>query len=178
MLGVPTYWRTFGNDTEKNPALHELIKKVDIVHPWTIGRYHDSLSYEQYAKVQKKDMEWCTANSIDYVAVVFPGFSWHNMNPKSPSNQILRDRGRFFWRQIAGAVANGAQMLYIAMFDEVDEATAIFKISKTPPIGASTFVTFEQDIPSDYYLYLSGYAGKMLRKEVPYRLDVPIRTSK
>ena len=178
MLGVPTYWRTFGNDTEKNPALHELIKKVDIVHPWTIGRYHDSLSYEQYAKVQKKDMDWCNANSIDYVAVVFPGFSWHNMNPKSPSNQIPRDRGRFFWRQIAGAVANGAQMLYIAMFDEVDEATAIFKISKTPPIGASTFVTFEQDIPSDYYLYLSGYAGKMLRKEVPYRLDVPIRTSK
>jgi glycoprotein endo-alpha-1,2-mannosidase len=178
MLGVPTYWRSFGNDTEKNPDFHKLIKSVDIVHPWTIGRYHDSLSYEQYAKVQKMDMEWCSANGIDYVAVVFPGFSWHNMNPKSPSNQIPRDRGRFFWMQIAGAVANGAQMLYIAMFDEVDEATAIFKIAKTPPIGASTFVSFEQDVPSDYYLYLSGYAGKMLRKEVPYRLNVPIQTSK
>ncbi|MEJ7559685.1 MAG: glycoside hydrolase family 71/99-like protein [Pedobacter sp.] len=178
MLGVPTYWREFGNDTEKNPALHELIKKVDIVHPWTVGRYASAEAYEQYSEVQKKDIAWCTKERIEYVGVVFPGFSWHNMNPKSPSNQIPRDRGRFFWRQIAGAVSNGAQMLYIAMFDEVDEGTAVFKISKTPPQGASTFVTFEEDIPSDYYLYLSGYAGKMLRKQVPFRMDVPLPTLK
>ena len=65
-------------------------------------------------------------------------------------------------------------MLYVAMFDEVDEGTAIFKISKKPPIGASTFITFEYGIPSDYYLYLSGYAGKMLRKQTPFKLDVPL----
>ncbi|MFP5081843.1 glycoside hydrolase family 71/99-like protein [Pedobacter sp. JCM 36344] len=174
MLGVPTYWREFGNDTEKNPALHELIKKVDIVHPWTVGRYRNENAYEQYAKVQKKDIEWCNAKKIDYVAVVFPGFSWHNMNPNSPSNQIPRDRGKFFWKQISGAISNGVEMLYVAMFDEVDEGTAIFKISKKPPIGASTFITFEYGIPSDYYLYLSGYAGKMLRKQTPFKLDVPL----
>jgi glycoprotein endo-alpha-1,2-mannosidase len=178
MLGVPTYWREFGNDTEKDPALHELIKKVDIVHPWTVGRYGTSKAYEQYSDVQKKDIAWCRAEKIDYVGVVFPGFSWHNMNPNSPSNQIPRDRGKFFWKQISGAISNGAQMLYVAMFDEVDEGTAIFKISKTPPVGASTFVTFEDDIPSDYYLYLSGYAGKMLRKQVPLRLDVPMPVKK
>ncbi|HEX8609535.1 MAG TPA: xylosidase, partial [Pedobacter sp.] len=173
-LGVPTYWREFGNDTEKNPALHELIKKVDIVHPWTIGRYASTVAYEkQYAEVQRKDIAWCAKEKIDYVGVVFPGFSWHNMNPASPSNQIPRDRGKFFWKQISGAISNGVQMLYVAMFDEVDEGTAIFKISKTPPLGASTFVTVEDDIPSDYYLYLTGYAGKMLRKQVPFRVDVP-----
>jgi glycoprotein endo-alpha-1,2-mannosidase len=53
MLGVPTYWREFGNDTEKNPLLHELIRRADIVHPWTIGRYANEKEYERYAAVQK-----------------------------------------------------------------------------------------------------------------------------
>ena len=46
-------------------------------------------------------------------------------------------------------------MIYVAMFDEIDEGTAIYKISKNPPLGASPFVTFEPEIPSDYYLYLT-----------------------
>src|SRR5690606_33659500 len=39
MLGVPYYWRTFGADTEDNPAFHDLIRKVDIIMPWAVGRY-------------------------------------------------------------------------------------------------------------------------------------------
>ena len=178
MLGVPTYWRTFGNDTEKDPALHDLVKKIDIIHPWTVGRFGDAAGYNRYAEVQKGDIEWCKTNKIDYVGVVFPGFSWHNMNPKSPSDQIPRNRGKFFWQQLSGAIKNGVEMLYVAMFDEVDEATAIFKISKNPPVGASTFLKFEDDIPSDYYLYLSGYAGKMLRKELAFTADVPPPTKR
>ncbi len=130
-------------------------------------------AYSKYSQVQKGDVLWCKQNKLDYVGVVFPGFSWHNMNPRSPSNQIPRNRGRFFWKQLSTAIQNGTEMLYVAMFDEIDEGTAIFKISKNPPVGASTFVTFEDDIPSDYYLYLTGYAGKMLRKQVPFRADVP-----
>ncbi|WP_457289497.1 glycoside hydrolase family 71/99-like protein [Pedobacter sp. UYP24] len=173
MLGVPTYWREFGNDTMKDPTLHELIKKVDIVHPWTVGRYANESAYNRYAEVQRGDISWCKANKVDYVGVVYPGFSWHNMNPRSPSNQIPRNRGVFFWKQLSTAIKNGVEMLYVAMFDEVDEGTAIFKISKNPPVGASTFVPFEEGIPSDYYLYLTGYAGKMLRKQVPFSFEAP-----
>ncbi|HMI04748.1 MAG TPA: glycoside hydrolase family 71/99-like protein [Pedobacter sp.] len=173
MLGVPTYWREFGNDTEKNPLLHEIIKKADIVHPWTVGRYGNEIAYNKYSEAQKGDVLWCKQNKLDYVGVVFPGFSWHNMNPRSPSNQIPRNRGTFFWKQLSTAIQNGTEMLYVAMFDEIDEGTAIFKIAKNPPVGASTFVKFEDDVPSDYYLYLAGYAGKMLRKQVPFRADVP-----
>ncbi|RZM27481.1 MAG: xylosidase [Pedobacter sp.] len=173
MLGVPTYWREFGSDTQKDPLLHELILKADIVHPWTVGRYGTEAAYERYAAVQKADIQWCRDHKLDYTGVVFPGFSWHNMNPGSPSDQIPRNRGKFFWKQLSTAIKNGAEMLYVAMFDEVDEATAIFKISKNPPVGASKFVTFEEDIPSDYYLYLSGYAGKMLRRQVPLIEEVP-----
>jgi glycoprotein endo-alpha-1,2-mannosidase len=55
----------------------------------------------------------------------------------------------------------------------VDEGTAILKSSKNPPVGLSSFVTVEDDIPNDYYLYLTGYAAKVLRKELPMRDSVP-----
>ncbi|HYH56798.1 MAG TPA: hypothetical protein VD772_09315 [Anseongella sp.] len=31
--------RTLDRDTENSPALHELIKKADIILPWAVGRY-------------------------------------------------------------------------------------------------------------------------------------------
>ncbi|WP_183565642.1 glycoside hydrolase family 71/99-like protein [Mucilaginibacter sp. SP1R1] len=173
LLGVPTYWRDFGNDTEKDPHLHDVLRKADIIHPWFVGRYNES-SYPQFQNRIADDMAWCKANKLDYVPVVFPGFSWHNMNPRSPQNQIPRNRGQFYWKQLYGAVKSGATMLYVAMFDEVDEGTAILKASKNPPVGLSSFVMFEDDIPNDYYLYLTGYAGKMLRKQIPLQQDIPL----
>jgi len=174
MLGLPTYWREFGRDTDPDPRLHEIIKKVDLVHPWTIGRYNNKETYDKYREVQKGDIAWCRENKVDYAATVFPGFSWSNLNPHSPFDQIPRDRGRFFWRQWTGALSNGAEMIYVAMFDEVDEGTAIEKISLDPPAGPSRFVRFEEGIPSDYYLYLTGYGAKMLRKEIPFREEIPL----
>jgi hypothetical protein len=53
------------------------------------------------------------------------------------------------------------------MFDEIDEATAIFKCTNTPPVGQppAKFLTYE-DLPSDHYLWLTGQAGRILRGEV------------
>jgi glycoprotein endo-alpha-1,2-mannosidase len=174
MLGVPTYWRTLDKDTEKDPYLHEVIKKVDIIHPWTVGRYADTTSYMTYSKVQEGDVSWCKANKVDYAATVFPGFSWSNLNPKSPFNQIPRLRGKFYWKQLSTAISNGAGMIYVAMFDEVDEGTAIMKVSTDPPVGASRFIVFEEGIPSDYYLFLTGFAGRMIRKEIPFQSNIPL----
>lgn len=167
LLGVPTYWRDFGRDTDKDPQLHDLLRKADIIQPWMVGRYNEA-SYPNFKDRIRDDIAWCKQNKLDYVPVVFPGFSWHNMNPKSPANQIPRNRGKFYWAQIAGAIQAGSEMLYVAMFDEIDEGTAIFKLSKNPPVGLSNFVTPEPDIPADFYLYLTGKAGKMLRKEIEF----------
>jgi hypothetical protein len=57
-------------------------------------------------------------------------------------------------------------MIYVAMFDEVDEGTAIFKCANEVPVGtASKFLNFE-GLPSDYYLKLVGTGTKLLRGEL------------
>ena len=66
-------------------------------------------------------------------------------------------------------------MLYVAMFDEIDEGTAIMKCVHKIPVGKSVFVPLAKDIPSDHYLWLSGMAGKMLRGEVPFSKNMPGR---
>jgi hypothetical protein len=65
-------------------------------------------------------------------------------------------------------------MLYVAMFDEVDEGTAIFKVSADPPVGKSPFLTYK-DVPTDHYLWLTGEIGRMLRNEIPATDDMPER---
>ena len=62
-------------------------------------------------------------------------------------------------------------MLYVAMFDEVDEGTAIFKCTNDPPTcDGAAFLTYE-GLPSDHYLKLVGDAGKLLRGELPQLND-------
>ena len=90
----------------------------------------------------------------------------------SPLNQIPRLKGEFLWKQYVEAKRAGANMVYQAMFDEVDEGTAIFKCTNDVPMGASNFVTYE-GLPSDYYLKLVGEATRMMRGEIPVADDLP-----
>jgi glycoprotein endo-alpha-1,2-mannosidase len=125
LLGVPAYWRDFGKDTEKDPYLHTLILKADIIRPWFVGRFNE-VTYPQFRGRIRDDLEWCRKNKLDYVPVVFPGFSWHNMHPESKVTGISRNRGKFYWQQLVGAIEEGSEMIYVAMFDEIDEGTANF----------------------------------------------------
>ena len=97
---------------------------------------------------------------------MFPGFSWHNLTGDR-LDAIPRLKGQFLWSQLIAAKRSGCQMIYVAMFDEVDEGTAIFKCSNDPPVGnGARFLTYE-GLPSDHYLKLVGQGGKMLRDEIP-----------
>lgn len=173
LLGVPTHWRELGSDSDKNPKLYEIIKRADIVQPWLVGRFNED-TYSNYHSLIAEDLEWCKANGLDYVPVLFPGFSWHNMYSASPSNQIPRNKGKFYWNQISTSIELGCEMFYYAMFDEIDEGTAIFKIANNPPVGNSIFVGNE-GLPSDHYLWLAGQGGKMLRNEIPFSKKIPVR---
>ena len=164
LVGVPTHWRTLTIDAVSDTRLLELIKQADIVHPWLVGRF-DNNTYEPYRKSIEEDIKWCKAKGKDYMPVLFPGFSWHNMKKDAPQNMIPRLGGRFFWKQVKGAVDAGAESLYLAMFDEIDEGTAFFKCTNTPPVGECPFITYEGEAP-DHYLWLAGEAAKYLRGEL------------
>jgi hypothetical protein len=164
MAGVPTGWLRLDRDAAPDPKLHELLAKVDVISPWTVGRYRTDVEVQRHGeKVLRPDMAWCTGRGIDYMPVVFPGFSWHNMNREAPYDAIPRRGGQFLWSQCQSAVGAGAQMIYVAMFDEVDEGTAIFKCSLQPPSAGEVRFLAEPELPSDHYLRLTGAAGRMLR---------------
>ena len=57
------------------------------------------------------------------------------------------------------------------MFDEVNEATAIYKVANQVPVG-KYFVTYE-GLPSDWYLKLTGAATRMIRGEAPLSEKIP-----
>jgi hypothetical protein len=147
---------------------------VDVIHPWLVGRYNEE-SYEAYRLENiVGDVEWCKKKGKSYAPTVFPGFSWHNLKDDI-SDKTPRNKGEFFWKQVSGAIESGAEMLYVAMFDEIDEGTAIMKCAHTVPVGKSIFVPYEKEIPSDHYLWLTGMAGKMLRGEIPFTKTIPER---
>ncbi len=174
-LGIPSRWRTLGSDTNGDPRLHEIIEQADVVHPWLVGRFNDPM-YEEYRQEHiVEDVKWCKERGKSYAPTVFPGFSWYNMRPNEITNEIPRNKGEFFWKQIAGAIESRAEMLYVAMFDEIDEGTAIMKCAHEVPVGKSIFVPFDEEVPSDHYLWLTGMAGKMLRGEIPFSKEMPVR---
>ena len=181
MLGVPYFWRTLSKDTENNPLLHTLIKNsIDIVMPWAVGRY-DSNTYTSVAAELPKDIQWCRENHVDYVPLVFPGFSWGNLRRNvNIYNQIPRLKGNFLWQQVAGAKAAGAKSLYVAMFDEIDEGTAIYKCAeegKLPLFGEKRFVGIEAGLGSDYYLWLVGEATRWFHGTPGYNANKPLRNN-
>ncbi|WP_144393352.1 hypothetical protein [Pleionea sediminis] len=173
-FGVDHKWR------DHSPAWQNVYQKLDIISPWTVGRYRTSREADNFRNSRiEPDYERLRNTNIDYMPVVFPGFSWWNLKGEK-FNYIRRYGGRFFWRQIFNTIDTGCSMIYIAMFDEVDEGTAIFKVaenaSQTPTRGR--FVTLDQDgeaLPSDWYLKLAGEAGKILRNEIPLTPTIPIQ---
>lgn len=179
MLGIPAYWRELKRDSIPDPRLHALLRRADILSPWTVGRIGRPADIAGLAKnVWQPDSAWCRENKLVYLPVVFPGFSWHNLSAlrgkEAPLNQTPRLGGRFLWQQAVAARQAGATTLYVAMFDEIDEGTAVMKCGGPRPVGASPFVDLS-DTPSDHYLWLCGQAGRMLRGELPATTDLPKR---
>jgi hypothetical protein len=138
---------------------------ADVLSPWSVGRFRDLPGVQRHVeKYWQEDVAWARKHDIDYMPVVFPGFSWHNLKG-AELGSIPRLKGRFLWSQVVANKKAGADMLYIAMFDEVDEGTAIFKCTNYPPTsGGSKFLTLD-GLPSDFYLRIAGQAGKLLRNE-------------
>lgn len=179
MLGIPSFWREQTRDAVNDEELHRIIAKADIISPWTVGRYHTPAQARKHAaQVIQPDIEWSKQRGMDHLPVIFPGFSWHNLQKtqgkKAKMGHIPRLGGEFLWSQATAYRQAGAQMLYVAMFDELDEGTAIFKCSNEPPVGSDPFLTYK-GLRSDHYLWLTGEVGKLMRGEIKDASVMPKR---
>jgi hypothetical protein len=166
--GIPARWRTLSRDSKTEEAWARVYRSFDILSPWTVGRFRDEEGTDLFYREEvEPDLVETNRLGLEYMPVVFPGFSWHNMNPTAPLNPIPRRGGRFYWHQIERALQAGTTMMYGAMFDEVDEGTAIFKLAPTRdsvPAGVP-IVTLDTDgdqLPSDWYLQLARQAQRRL----------------
>ncbi len=169
MGGVPARWGTLTKDSRTEPAWAEVYASMDVIQPWNVGRYGTLEAVGQWKNdVLIPDVKLAAANHQVYMPVVFPGFSWHNLKKTGKENQIPRLRGEFLWRQAYNAKMAGAKVLKIAMFDEVDEGTAILKAashrSQAPDQGFwLTLDADGADLPSDWYLRLADEITRMFR---------------
>src|SRR5205807_845561 len=122
----------------------------------------------------REDLQEAKKAGMGYLPVIYPGFGWTNLKGKAAAKDDLpRLGGEFYWRQFATAADLSVEMAYVAMFDEVDEGTAIFKVSNTPP-RSGRFVTYE-GLPTDWYLRLTGEGTKLIRGEIKGQQAIPIR---
>ncbi len=167
MGGVPTSWRT-------NTTWASVFRSFDIISPWTVGSYGTSTSSINGSRnnVTVPDLAECSSLGIGYLQVFWPGFSWDNLQGYPPgTSNIPRNGGQFFWDQANAFQSAGVQMMKIAMFDEVDEGTAILKVTTNHPV-TDNWVDYGT-LPTDWYLRLAGAATKMLRKEIPVNSTLP-----
>lgn len=182
MGGLNDNWRTH------SAAWLAVYDLLDAISPWSVGRYGDESGANSFAiNSVRPDMAYLQPKGIDYMPVIFPGFSWFNLqtyrnNPTAAiKNSIPRNGGSFLWQQSQNVINEGAQMIYLAMFDEVDESTSFFKMAKftdhTPKGGNTWFLSLDADgydLTPDWYLALAGYTKKVLAGKATNSLSVPL----
>lgn len=183
MGGVPHTWRTLVAPSRTDSAWLNVYEAYDIISPWTVGTM-GNLADVDTAKNTRLDPDIAYINTLnpkpDYLPVGFPGFSWKNLKGGSEViNKIPRLGGQFLWQQAYNAKTAGANMMYLAMFDEVDEATALYKTAPTMQQCPDTleWVPLNIDgynLPSDWYLQVSGQINEMFKDEITPVKDLPL----
>jgi hypothetical protein len=180
MGGVPTNWRTGGGDSQ--PGYDTVYRSFDVISPWTVGRYNsDGGIVNHNNDYIRPDLTEAANAGADYLPVVWPGFSWANLKQDAGLfNAYPRRGGALFWKQLYEAQRSGCTQIYVAMFDEVDESTAIFKAVATSAELPTTgqFLALDQDgifVPNDWYLKLAGAGMKMLAGQISRSADLPVK---
>jgi len=162
--GCPWHWRQ-----TKDQEWARAFRRFDCISPWNVGHYAlEGGNRVAATGTWAADMKEAKSHNMEFLPVIYPGFGWTNLKgPAASRATIPRRKGAFFWEQFVKSRQLGVKVAYVAMFDEVDEATAIFKVSNDPPAQA-TFQTLE-GLPTDHYLRLTGRGARLIRGEPPQR---------
>lgn len=194
MGGVPVSWRT----APKSPAWVKIYKQLDMISPWrTIFAIQSADSVQQ---TMRDDMAYCYDNGMDYNPVVSAGASTrHLRDDPAMRNWKPRLAGQHFWNQVYEIERGFADVessrklpkrslprfLYLAMLDEIDEGTALYKQAEAKAdlpandTGDPTkdLVPLNEDgtrLSSDFYLRLSKAAQEVTDGSRPLTDVVPI----
>ncbi|KAL1681833.1 hypothetical protein EV122DRAFT_204853, partial [Schizophyllum commune] len=196
--GVPTCWRTADNDGDRNPDFLKIfLNEFDAISPWLVGRFRTEEDATRFAENRMKDdvtlinetneefARHGVDRKIDYVPVVWPGFSGLNLSEgKWQLNMVKRNGGRFLWQQIVNAKRLGVRILYGAMWDEYDEGTAFLPVvERTRNLPKAEDDKFQflaldadgYDLPSDWYMRIAGFAAEALRSERMVHDSFPVK---
>ncbi|WP_281614961.1 sulfatase-like hydrolase/transferase [Flammeovirga sp. SubArs3] len=179
--GVPDGWRNLSRSSAQEEGWADIYRQLDMISPWSVGRYNNDASIDKWnTEYIQPDLTECNKEEIDYMPVVWPGFSWLNIK-QGELNQIPRNGGQFYWKQVYNALNSGSRFLYVAMFDEVDEGTAMFKMvtnrEDLPVEAKDRIVTLDMDgypCENDWYLRLAGASQDMLEGKVGLSENIPI----
>lgn len=158
-----------------NASWRAAYDKLDVISPWAVGRYNNDAGNANFvSNTIVPDKDYCDDEQIHYMPVIWPGFSWYNLKiqagSSAPLNSIPRNGGQFYWKSASRTINSGVQMIYVAMFDEVDEGTAMFKLAPTSNEIPSQGMWVALDIdgfslPSDWYLRMATETGRIIRGE-------------
>lgn len=171
----------------------EVYSRFDLIKPWRgaqmVGRGMERA--EQNAiRTLLKEKAWCVERGISYMPVIFAGGSAGGTK-RTELNNFPRMGGQYYWAQFSAVMDHAFQpddgrFVYVAMFDEVDEGTAIYKTANRPDMlplpGRMVHNNIDpdvpdhlRDLPEDWYLRLTREMARILRGEAPLEREIPIR---
>ena len=154
-------------------------KHMDAAWQEHFRKYHSHLAWQSRAYAE--DLAGFKAMGIPYYAQIFPGFSWANLKHLPTGDDSVaytpRKGGEFYWDLINKATQAGCDRLFVGMFDEYDEGTAIMPMSDDSPptpsrpgVGATFYKGAGPQESGDFKL-LSGaeyiFDGRAPSKRVP-----------
>ena len=159
-----------------DPEWQKFCREFGAYSPWNVGHAPADKAGVKHAATWywADDKRECEKAGVMWLPVVYPGFSWDNLKQQPPgTTSIARRGGKFLWEQFHELSKLGVDSVYVAMFDEIDEGTAIFKVTSAPPTQGH-FVGYD-GLPSDWYLRLVGEGGRLLKQHLPVPDEIPIK---
>jgi hypothetical protein len=157
--GLPWWWRTL-------TTWFDHFQRYDGALAWMP---QDQAGYQA-------DYRTLASWGIDYFPHVWPGFSWANLQQQSGNQDYWpREGGEFFWQKIYQALGSGASRLFVGMFDEYDEGTAIMPMTDDPPDPPPSWGRFitNDGKPADWWMLLAGEAREVLLGYRQYSMILP-----
>jgi autotransporter-associated beta strand protein len=157
--GIPNSWSGL------NTSWQNHIAKYDGVLVWM------SSSSSNSARIA--EMNTFKNRGQDYYPHVWPGFSWAHLKQHSASSTdynsqyTARSGGQFYWDKGRRWVTAGADRMFIGMFDEYDEGTAIMPMTDDAPNPHTDYGRFidNEGKPSDWWMTLTDELKRMLLKQ-------------